>query len=228
MNTDPNENQFNRREVLSDIRSHLKFHLAPRDDSVVVDLCFPNGRASNAGLIQGDLITGVDGGPVSGRNAFLQLMGTRDLRERVTFQVARGNVLLDIVIEPSVEGPSSDFNLKVKGPSSDFNLKVKDPIPPVNRSTTAADIAGAIGVANFFVGAAAFYFVAGLIGSFVVAYNSVHTTYLGKTISIPGSGLHFVEVFAICFFLVCLFSAMLAFFGYVLKLLVELVRRLSN
>lgn len=217
MNSEPIGNQFIWHELLSNIRYQLGLSFAARDDSVVVDLCFPNGRAAIAGLIQGDLIVGVDGGPVSDRNEFLQLMGTLDLKERVVFQVTRGDVLRDMFIEPSIETPSPDFV-----------LEARDPIPPVNRSTTGADLAGAIGVANFFIGAAAFYFVAGLIGSFVAAYNSVHTTYLGRTVSIPGSGLHFVEVFAICFFLVCLFAAMLAFFGYVLKLLVELVRRLSR
>ena len=211
------DNQSSRHEVLSNIRHQLGFSLAARSDSVVVDICFQNGRAARAGLKQGDLLVGVDGGPVSDRNSFVQAMGTRDLKERVALQVARGDVLLDVIIEPFMETPSPDFL-----------LEAPNPIPPVNQSKTGYDLAGAIGVANFFIGAAAFYLVAGLIGSLIVAYNSVHTTYLGTAVSIPGSGLHFVEVFAICFFLVCLFVAMLAFFGYVLKLLVELVRQISR
>lgn len=217
MKPEPMDDQSSWHEVVSSIRHQLGFSLTLRDDSAVVDLCFPNGRAASAGLIQGDLIVGVDGGPVSDRNAFLQVMRTRDLKEPVALRVARGDVLRDMVIDPSIETSSPDFV-----------LEVPDPISPVNRSTTGSDLAVAIGVANFFIGGAAFYLLAGLIGSFVAAYNSVHTTYLGRTVSTPGSGLHFAEVFAICFFLVCLFAAMLAFFGYVLKLLVELVRRLSR
>lgn len=211
------DSQFNRDEVLSEIRHQLEFTLAARDDSVVIDICFQNGRAARAGLKSGDRIVGVDEESVSDRSSFVQAMGDRDLEKRVTLQVARGDLVLPAVIEPFVETPSPDYV-----------QDTPEPITPLNRSTRGTDLSGPSGVANFFIGAAVFYFIAGLIGSVVVAYNSVHTTYLGRSYSVPGSGLHFVEVFAISFFLVCLFAAMLAFFGYVLKLMVELVNRLSR
>ncbi len=78
----------------------LKKHLG--DDSLegtVVGMVYPGTPAAEAGLEVGDIITGIDGKPVSESAELVRHIGTRAPGEKVTLNLRRGNETVDLKVK---------------------------------------------------------------------------------------------------------------------------------
>ena len=102
-------------------------------------------------------------------------------------------------------------------------------LPQLDSFDQKTEIATAIRVANIFKGLSTLTIVLGFFGALLQAWNATHfssaLSSVMTTYTVDNAPWHFVESFAYAFGVCCMGAAVLAFFGYALKLLVAIANK---
>ena len=86
-------------------------------------------------------------------------------------------------------------------------------------------VTGALKLASFFNVIAWLTLFFGTIGSFIAGWNESHVHMMGKWYAVHDATSHFLGAFFWTFAVICILSAFFAFFGFVLRLLCELITK---